>query len=75
MIVYHVISIKKFMRCIKQGFLPSPVRAWETIEEADGTKLGYLVPVDAPNPDNDLLGFLDRAISMRQIETISKQMR
>jgi hypothetical protein len=35
MIAYHVISIKKFMRCIKQGFLPSPVRAWETIEEAE----------------------------------------
>ena len=44
-----------------------------TIEEADGTKLGYLVPVDAPDPDNDLLGFMEQAISMRQIETVSKQ--
>lgn len=35
MIVYHVISITKFLRCLKQGFLPSPVRAWETIEEAE----------------------------------------
>ena len=35
MITYHVISITKFMRCIKQGFLPSPVRSWETIEEAE----------------------------------------
>lgn len=25
-----------------------------TLEEADGTKLGYLVPVDAPDPDRDL---------------------
>ena len=47
----------------------------QTIEEADGTKLGYLVPVDAPDPDIDLLGFMEKAISMRQIETVSKQIR
>jgi hypothetical protein len=47
----------------------------QTIEEADGAKLGYLVPVDAPDPDKDFLGFLERAISMRQIETVSKQIR
>ena len=47
----------------------------QTIEEADGTKLGYLVPVDAPDPDKDLLGFMEKAISMRQIETVSKQIR
>ena len=46
-----------------------------TIEEADGTRLGYLVPVDAPDPDKDLFGFLERAISMRRIETVSKQSR
>ena len=45
----------------------------QTIEEADGTKLGYLVPVDAPDPDKDLLGFMERAVSMRQVETVSKQ--
>jgi hypothetical protein len=45
----------------------------QTIEDADGTKLGYLVPVDAPDPDKDLFGFMERAVSMRQIETVSKQ--
>jgi hypothetical protein len=45
----------------------------QTIQEADGTTLGYLVPVDAPDPEKDLLGFMERAISMRQIETVSKQ--
>ena len=45
----------------------------QTIKEADGTKLGYLVPVDAPDPEKDLLGFMEKAISMRQIETVSKQ--
>ena len=46
-----------------------------TIEEADGTGLGYLVPVDAPDPQNDPVGFTEKAISMRQIETVSKQIR
>ncbi len=46
-----------------------------TIEEADGTGLGYLVPVDAPDPDHDPIGFTEKAISMRQIETVSKQIR
>ena len=45
----------------------------QTIQEADGTKLGYLVPVDAPDPDKDMLGFMERAVSMRQVETVSKQ--
>ena len=44
-----------------------------TIGEADGTKLGYLIPVDAPDPEKDLSGFMDQAVSMRQIETVSKQ--
>ena len=44
-----------------------------TLLEADGTKLGYLVPVDAPDPDKDLLGFMEKSLSMRQVETVSKQ--
>ncbi|WP_419662349.1 uncharacterized protein Dvar_28080 [Desulfosarcina variabilis str. Montpellier] len=44
-----------------------------TLAEADETKLGYLVPVDAPDPEKDLPGFMDSAISMRTIETVSKQ--
>lgn len=35
MIVYHVISITDFLRCLKCGYLPAPVRAWETITEAE----------------------------------------
>jgi len=35
MIVYHVISITDFLTCLKQGFLPAPVNAWETIGEAE----------------------------------------
>jgi len=46
-----------------------------TLTEADETKLGYLVPVDAPDPDKDLSGFMNSAISMRMIETVSKQIQ
>ena len=46
-----------------------------TLEEADGTKLGYIVPVDAPPPTRDEIGFMRRAIDMRQIETVAKRIR
>ena len=46
-----------------------------TLEEADGTRLGYIVPVDAPLPARDEIGFMRRAIDMRQIETIVKRIR
>jgi hypothetical protein len=46
-----------------------------TLEEADGTKLGYIVPVDAPMPAQDEIGFMRRAIDMRQIETVAKRIR
>jgi hypothetical protein len=46
-----------------------------TLEEADGTKLGYLVPVDSPLPEQNPLGFMESAVSMRQVETLSKQIR
>jgi uncharacterized caspase-like protein len=47
----------------------------ETLEEADGTKLGYIVPVDAPDPKRDETGFVRKAIDMRQLETIAKRIR
>jgi len=46
-----------------------------TVEEADNTKLGYLIPVNTPDPEKDLIGFMNTAVSMRQIETIAKQIR
>jgi uncharacterized caspase-like protein len=42
-----------------------------TLTRADGTKLGYIVPVDAPDPEKELTGFMTRAVSMREIEEIS----
>ncbi len=46
-----------------------------TLEEADGTRLGYLVPIDAPNPSQDEMGFMMKAIDMRQMETVAKRIR
>ena len=36
MIVYHVISSRKLARCLNTGMLTAPVRAWKTIESAEG---------------------------------------
>jgi tetratricopeptide (TPR) repeat protein len=44
-----------------------------TLSEVDGSKLGYIVPIDAPNPDNNEMGFMERGVSMRQIETIARR--
>jgi len=44
-----------------------------TLNEADGSKLGYIVPTNAPNPVKDEFGFMRTAISMRDIETLVKR--
>jgi len=46
-----------------------------TLKEADGLSLGYLVPIDAPDPDKDEIGFMEKAISMRYIETVAKRIQ
>ncbi|MBK7000404.1 MAG: SUMF1/EgtB/PvdO family nonheme iron enzyme [Rhodoferax sp.] len=45
-----------------------------TLTTAAGGKLGYIVPVDAPNPNLDLGGFKATAYSMNTIEDLAKQM-
>ena len=46
-----------------------------TLDQADGTPLGYLVPSDSPNPDIDRLGFMQTAVDMGRIEKTSKMIR
>lgn len=41
-----------------------------TLRRFDGSKLGYIVPVDAPDPERDPTGFMNRSVSMREIEEI-----
>ena len=40
----------------------------ETLPQADGTKLGYILPVDTPHPERNYTGFLSKAISMKKID-------
>ncbi|HOX39096.1 MAG TPA: SUMF1/EgtB/PvdO family nonheme iron enzyme [Candidatus Brocadiia bacterium] len=47
----------------------------ETVEMADGTKLGYIVPSDCPLQKDDPLEFDTKAISMQRIETLCKLVR
>lgn len=35
MIVYHVIGASKLRRCICNGYIPAPVRAWKDIRSAE----------------------------------------
>ena len=44
----------------------------ETLKQADGTKLGYILPVDTPHPEKDYTGFLSKAISMKKIDEVSR---
>jgi hypothetical protein len=43
-----------------------------TLKLAYGGDMGYIVPVDAPNPNKDKKGFLAKAVSMQQIEVYAK---
>ena len=45
-----------------------------TLHEADGTGLGFLVPTDAPDPSIDPVGFTEKALSMRELETFARQL-
>ena len=47
----------------------------ETLELADGTELGYIIPSDCPLKTQDPTGFDQRAISMKQIETLALKIK
>jgi len=47
----------------------------ETLELADGTKLGYIIPSDCPLKTQDPTGFDQRAISMKQIESFALKIK
>ena len=47
----------------------------ETEKLADGTKLGYIIPKDCPLLRNDPEGFVNKAISMKDIEAYSLRIR
>ncbi|OGU16984.1 MAG: hypothetical protein A2X61_07465 [Ignavibacteria bacterium GWB2_35_12] len=46
-----------------------------TIKTSYGEEMGYIVPVDAANPNVDKASFLSRAMTMQQIEVYAKQIQ
>jgi tetratricopeptide (TPR) repeat protein len=47
----------------------------ETLELADGTKLGYIIPTDCPLKNLDPRGFDRKAVSMRDIEDVALKVK
>ena len=47
----------------------------ETLELADGTKLGYIIPTDCPLKSLDPRGFNDKAVSMRDMEDVALKVK
>lgn len=39
MVVWHVCSLKKLLKYKQTGYIKAPVRAWETIEQAERMSL------------------------------------
>ena len=46
-----------------------------TVKTSYGETLGYIVPVNSPNPNNDIAGFQKRAMEMAQIEIYAKRIQ
>ena len=47
----------------------------ETLELADGTALGHIIPTDCPLKNRDPRGFNDKAVSMRDIEDVALKVK
>lgn len=46
-----------------------------TIKATYGEEMGYIIPIDAPNPNKDKSGFLAKSLAMQQIEVFAKQIQ
>ncbi|WP_339138479.1 MAG: caspase family protein [Candidatus Electrothrix sp. GW3-4] len=44
-----------------------------TLKKKYGEEMGYIVPVDAPNPHNDEKGFISKAMPIERIELFAKR--
>ena len=47
----------------------------ETLDLADGTKLGYIIPSDCPLKMKDPIGFDEKAISMKEMEILALKVK
>lgn len=66
MIVYHVTSKKKFLRCLERGGIKPPVRAWVDIKDAEmfSIQTGRTIILRLKFPDNTqiLEGHMGKAV-------------
>jgi hypothetical protein len=46
-----------------------------TATQSYGGEMGYIVPSDAPDPEKDFKGFLQKAVDMQQIEVFAKRIQ
>ena len=46
-----------------------------TMRHSYGDEMGYIVPIDAPNPNRDKDGFSARAMDMQQIEVFARRIQ
>ena len=46
-----------------------------TLKLAYGGEMGYIVPVDAPNPNDDEAGFIEKALDMQMMEVYAKRIQ
>lgn len=46
-----------------------------TIKQSYGEEMGYIVPVDAPNPTRDPAGFMSKAMDMQQMELYARRIQ
>jgi hypothetical protein len=42
-----------------------------TLKQSYGEEMGYVIPVDAPAPEKNINGFMDKAMDMQQIEVFA----
>lgn len=65
MIVYHVTSYKKLQKYIQSGKILSPVRAWETLEQAQRMSIStgrkIILRLKFPNNAEKLEGHFNQA--------------
>ena len=70
MIVYHVTSYKKLSKYLKSGQINPPVRAWESIEEAERFSLStgrrVILRLKFPPDAARLEGHRGKAFVLRQ---------
>ena len=70
MIVYHVTSLAKLKKYEKSGCINAPVRAWETIEQAQRMSLStgrrIILRLKFPNNADKLEGHFNQARILHQ---------